>query len=76
MSIAFGSNHYLFMAIVYISDYLSLFYKQYNKDNLFQIWNRTKAFTGKHCVPFWRYKQSGKFKRKRLHANYTYQFFL
>jgi len=31
-SIAYGSNHYLFMAIVYI-EYRSLFYKQYSDDN-------------------------------------------
>jgi len=52
MSIAFGSNHYLFMAIVYISDYLSLFYKQYNKDNLFQILKQNQSIHWKALCSF------------------------
>jgi len=42
-SIAFGNNHDLFMAIVYMSDYKSLFYKRYNEDNLFQILNEEQS---------------------------------
>jgi hypothetical protein len=51
-SIAFGSYHYLLMVIVYISDYRSLFYKQYNEDNVFQILKQKQSIHWKALCSF------------------------